>query len=126
MAHEEKRGWKQRVRDSMGEFSKDEFRKKFPKIAQEMGGPGTVRIGAVRTSSKEAEKVAHSVHGYVPSAVDYIRRCKTDEEALEIINFLEKKGDIEPEYANRLRTQLTRQGLRSFGAKKNPGCYEQG
>lgn len=110
----------------MSEYTEDEFRRKFPKISQEMGGSGTVRIGAVRTSSKEAEKVAHSVHGYEPCAVDYIRRCKSDEEALEIINFLEKKGDIEPEYANRLRTQLTRQGLRSFGAKKNPGCYEQG
>ena len=126
MAHEKKRGRKQRVSDSMGEYTKDEFRKKFPKIAQEMGGTGTVRIGAVRTSSKEAEKVAHSVHGYEPSAVDYIRRCDSDEQALDIINFLEKKGDIEPEYANRLRTQLARQGLRSFGAKKNPGCYEQG
>jgi hypothetical protein len=110
----------------MGEYTKDEFHKKFPKIAKEMGGHGTVRIGGVRTSPKEAEKVAHSVHGYEPSAVDYIRRCKTDEEAIEIINFLEKKGDIEPEYANRLRTQLTREGLRSFGTRKNPGCYEQG
>jgi hypothetical protein len=110
----------------MSEYTKDEFRKKFPEIAKEMEGPGTVRIGAVRTSPKEAEKVAHSVHGYEPSAVDYIRRCKTDEEVIEIINFLEKKGDIEPEYANRLRTQLARGGLRSFGTRKNPGCYEQG
>jgi len=110
----------------MGEYTQDEFRKKFPKIAQEMGGAGTVRIGAVRTSVKEAEKVAHSVQGYEPTVVDFIRRCESDEQALEIIDFLEKRGEIEPDYANRLRTQLVRQGLSSFGPKKNPGCYEQG
>lgn len=110
----------------MSEYTQDEFRKKFPKIAREMGGAGTVRISSVRTSAKEAEKVAHSVHGYEPTPVDFIRRCESDEQALEIIDFLEKKGEIEPEYANRLRTQLAKQGLRSFGPKKNPGCYEQG
>jgi len=110
----------------MGEYTQDEFRKKFPKIAQEMGGAGTVRIRSVRTSAKEAEKVAHSFQGYEPTVVDFIRRCESDKQALEIIDFLEKKGEIEPEYANRLRTQLVRRGLSSFGPKKNPGCYEQG
>lgn len=126
MVKEEKRGWKQRVRSSMGEYTRDEFRRKFPNIAKEMGGAGTIQISAVRTSVKEAEKVAHSLQGYEPTAVDFIRRCESDEQALEIIDFLERKGEIEPDYASRLRTQLVEQGLRSFGPKKNPGCYEQG
>lgn len=107
-------------------YKKDEFRKKFPKLAREMGGTGTVRVDAVRTSAKEAEKAAHSVQGYDPTVVDFIRRCESDKQVLEIINFLEDKGEIEPSYAKRLRTQLARRGLRSFGSKKNPGCYEQG
>ena len=110
----------------MLEFSWEEFRKKFPHLAKELGGKGTLRIDAVRTSLKEAEKVAHSFQGYEPTAVDFIRRCDTDEQALEIINFMEQKGDIDPEYAKRLRVQLARLGLRSFGPKRKPGCYEQG
>lgn len=110
----------------MAEYKKDEFRRKFPGLAQEIGGIGTVRVDAVRTSAEEAEKVVHSVQGYEPTVIDFIRRCENDKQALEIINFLEEKGEIEPSYAKRLRAQLARQGLRSFGSKKNPGCYEQG
>ncbi len=110
----------------MVEYEKDEFRRKFPSLAKEMGGAGTIRIDAVRTSVKEAEKAAHSVQGYDPTVIDFIRRCETDEQAIEIINFLERRGEIESSYAKRLRIQLVRRGLRSFGPKKNPGCYEQG
>jgi hypothetical protein len=110
----------------MGEYAKEEFRRKFPHLARELGGAGTIRIAAVRTSIKEAEKAAHSIHGYEPTAIDFIRRCENDRQALEIIDFLESRGEIEPAYAKRLREQLVRRGLRSFGPKKNPGCYEQG
>lgn len=110
----------------MSEYTREEFRRKFPNIAKEMGGAGTIQINAVRTSIREAEKVAHSVQGYEPTAIDYIRRCENDQQAIEIINFLEERGEIEPAYARRLRSQLTREGVRSFGSKKNPGYYEQG
>ncbi|MEA1905311.1 MAG: DUF2095 family protein [Candidatus Hadarchaeota archaeon] len=110
----------------MAEYKKDEFRRKFPKLAQEMEGTGTVRVDAIRTSAKEAEKAAHTVQGYEPTVVDFIRRCESDKQALEIINFLEDRGKIESNYAKRLRAQLARRGLRSFGSKKNLGCYEQG
>lgn len=110
----------------MVEYEKDDFRRKFPRLAGEIGGAGTVRINAVRTSVKEAEKAAHSVQGYDPTVVDFIRRCETDEQAIEIINFLEGRGEIEPAYAKRLRIQLVRRGLRSFGPKRDSGHYEQG
>lgn len=110
----------------MGKLKKDEFRRKFPNLVREMGSTGTIRIDAVRTSIKEAEKAAHSVQGYEPTAIDFIRRCESDKQALEVIDFLENKGEVEPGYAKRLRDQLVRRGLRSFGPKKNPGYYEQG
>lgn len=110
----------------MVEFNREEFRKRFPHLAKELGGKGTLRIDAVRTSLKEAERAAHSFQGYEPTAVDFIRRCDTEEQALEIINFLEQRGEIAPNYAKRLRAQLARLGLRSFGPKREPGCYEQG
>lgn len=109
----------------MPERSKDEFKENFPNLSREIGGKGTMKINSVRSSSKEGEKIAHAEHGYEPTAVDYIRRCSTDEQALEIINYLESKGEIEDDYAKRLRRQLAENGLSSFGKRKKPGYYER-
>jgi hypothetical protein len=105
----------------------EDFRKRFPKLAQEIEQRASVmRIGAVRSDSKEAEKVAHCFQGFEPTVIDYLRRCEKDEEALEIINFLEERGKIDASYARKLREQLARYGLRSFGTKKNSGYYTRG
>lgn len=110
----------------MSERASDEFQKKCPNLVKEWGEAGTIEIQAVRTDVKEAEKAAHAGHGYEPTVVDFIRRCDTEQQALEIINFLEEQNGIGRSYAKRLRNQLTRRGLRSFGPKRNPGFYEQG
>jgi len=111
----------------MNENQREKLHRHFPNMIKEIDERrNAVRIGAVRTETKEAEKATHSVHGYEPTVVDFIRRCDTDEQALEIINFLEVKGDVNTSYAKRLREQLVRQGLCSFGKKKNPGYYGQG
>jgi hypothetical protein len=108
-------------------FPVDErFRKRFPHLAAELGGPGTVRIDSVRSSIEEGERIASSYPGYEPGPVEFIRRCDTEEQALEIINYLEERGEISHEYAARLRRQLVERGLRSFGPKREPGCYERG
>lgn len=61
--------------------------------------------------------------GYDPNVIDFIRRCDTDDQAFEIIDFLEKKGDIQSDTADSLRDQLKTKGLRSFGEKKQAGFY---
>lgn len=104
----------------------EEFRRKYPNLAGELGSAGTIGVNAARTSAEEAEKAGHFMQGYQPTAVDFIRRCKNDAQALEIINFLETKGEIEPGYAKRLRVQLAERGIRSFGKRRQPGCYERG
>ncbi len=103
-----------------------ELRKKYPKLAKELGGEGTVKVQAVRSNADVAEKTAYNVEGYEPTAVDFIRRCENEAQAREIIDFLEGKGKIEPDYAKQLRSQLTKHGLKSFGKRKEPGCYERG
>lgn len=95
----------------------EEFKRKYPNLFREIRGSKTVRVAAVRTDAREAERVQA---GYGPSVIDFIRRCETDEQAIEIIGFMESRGEIDPDYAGRLRTQLARRGLRSFGSKK-PG-----
>ncbi len=110
----------------MSEHAYKEFRRNYRNLAEELGGVGTVRIDAVRTSLREAEKIAHSAQGYEPTTIDFIRRCEDDDQALEIINFLEERGEIGSSHAQRLRVQLAERGLGSFGKRRKPGCYECG
>ena len=95
----------------MGKYTRKEFKKKFPSLAKEMGGSGTVKIQSVRSDEKEAEKTTYTAQGYEPTAVDYIRRCNSKDEAREIIDFLEAQGTIDAEYAKKLKNQLKKQGL---------------
>jgi hypothetical protein len=103
---------------------RDEFRKKFPHLVKEIeNNKMNVRIHSVRT--KPVEEEAESLSGYMPDTVDFIRRCETVEEALDIISYLEKRGELSLEQAVRFRAQLKLQGLRSFGPKKEIGYYEK-
>ncbi|HYA77137.1 MAG TPA: DUF2095 family protein, partial [Verrucomicrobiae bacterium] len=58
-----------------------------------------------------------------PCVLDFIRRCETELQAEEIIAYLQKKGEITQEYAEKLRCQLKREGVRSFGSKKEEYYY---
>lgn len=109
----------------MGEYSEEEFRKKYPNLARELGGKGGIRINAVRSTVDEGERAASSGYGFTPTAVDFIRRCSTEEQALEIINYLESRNEIDVDYAKKLRRQLVERGLNSFGSHKDPGYYDR-
>ena len=69
------------------------------------------------------KKPIRSFDGYDPNAVDFIRRCGSEEEAHEIIEYMEQTGEIGRGEAQRMRSQLKTKGLRSFGAKKEYGYY---
>jgi hypothetical protein len=55
--------------------------------------------------------------------VDFLRRCDTNAQAEEIIAYLEKKGEITPQYATELRSKLKAGGVRCFGPKKEEFHY---
>ena len=102
----------------------EEFRTKFPHLTREIEEKKvTVRINSVRT--EPVEEGDETLSGYIPDVVDFLRRCEKLEEAIEIIGFLEKRGELSFEQAVRLRAQLKTQGLRSFGSKKEIGYYER-
>lgn len=63
------------------------------------------------------------LQGFTPSAVDFIRRAKTEEEAWEVLDYLEGRGELVGDEVDVLRKQLTEQGLRSFGEYKKHGYY---
>ena len=99
-----------------------EFKKKYPRLAEEM------EKGISKTEIKfEVEDTAPSrkYAGYDPNAVDFIRRCKTDDQAYEIIEYLEKRGELSKEEAEKMCAQLKEKGVRSFGALKKVGHYDR-
>lgn len=110
-----------------GYFMEKEFKKKYPSLARELDGDDRVKIGGVRSSADEAEKAVQDKYaGYEPAAIDFLRRCESDEEGLEIIDYLLQKGEIEKEYADKLKMQLLDKGIRSFGPQKEKGHYMEG
>jgi hypothetical protein len=100
------------------ELDKNEFRKMCPKLWQELEGNTSVLrlkdIGGI-----DADKF----RGYMPTVIDYLRRCDTGEEAERTISYLLAEGEITSQCAEDLRKQLRERGLRSFGSKKDDGFY---
>jgi len=124
-------------------IDKKSIKKIFPHLYKELeGGEIKVPINGIRKSPLEAEEAAcgegedsveaefESCHEtpdklrhFNPSAIDFIRRCDTEAQAEEIIAYLEKKGEIIKEKADQMRCQLKRDGVRSFGSKKEENHY---
>jgi len=95
-------------------FSKDELKRDFPNILKEIE----------ETSSEDnlSIKIDRS-RGYTPNVIDFIMRCEKDEEAIEIIDYLQNRNEITPAYAEVLRRQVNEKGVRSFGERRTPGYY---
>ncbi len=125
-------------------IDKKSLKKMFPHLYKELEtGEVKVPINAVRKNPLEAEEEAAGVEceecdeeeftpctetpdklrHFNPSAVDFIRRCDTEAQAEEIIAYLQKKGEITKENAEQMRCQLKRDGVRSFGPKKEENHY---
>lgn len=107
------------------DHEKEKFRKMFPNLAQEISsGNCKTKINSVRSNVTTAEKaVSKKFTEYNPDVIDFLRRCNKAEQATEIICYLEKRQEISPEYAKKLRKQLKTKGVRSFGAKKEDDYY---
>jgi hypothetical protein len=125
-------------------IDKKSLKKMFPHLYDELEtGESKVPIDAVRKNPLEAEEAVEGIEcedcieeevtsctetpdklrHFNPQAVDFIRRCDTNAQAEEIIAYLHKKGEITAEYAQELRCQLKRDGVRSFGPKKEENYY---
>jgi hypothetical protein len=98
------------------ELDKNEFRRRFPNLCRE------IEHGISDPTSEEAGEV-DKFKGYVPTVIDYLRRCDTNEQAENTISYLLEKGEITTDCAEDLRKQLNEKGLRSFGTRKKDGFY---
>ncbi|AAL81732.1 hypothetical protein PF1608 [Pyrococcus furiosus DSM 3638] len=112
------------------EYDIEEFRQRFPALARELEEDRGIEISGIRLDEyqvleEEEEEGKIDFSGYNPTIIDFLRRCDTDEQALEIINWMEEHGEITPEMAKELRVTLVHKGVRAFGPKKEWGWYER-
>lgn len=103
------------------EIDVEEFRRKFPALYKEIvERKMALRVSGVRNMKEFAEEeAAHKS----PTVIDYLRRCDTEEQGREVINYLRNRGEISEEVAESLLKQLNEKGIRSFGSRKQPGHY---
>jgi len=66
----------------------------------------------------------HEVEGTkIPTILDHFEKCKSDGDALELIDFFEKNGDISVEMANYLRKNISK--YRELFGTRTEGEYER-
>jgi hypothetical protein len=107
-------------------LDRESLKKMFPNLGKELQlDENKVAVKSVRTDPNTGEKAANreTFVNYVPDVIDFLRRCDTKEQAEEIITYMEKRGEINKEFAEKLRVQLKRKGVRSFGPKKEESYY---
>ncbi len=98
-------------------MEKERFKKLVPHLAEELDGNASKVV--IEVEGKSSRKWV----GFIPDIVDFFRRCDTDEQGEEIIEYLEKKGEITQDRALKLMEQLRDMGIRSFGGRKGEGHY---
>jgi hypothetical protein len=106
--------------------NKESFKRMFPNLAREVGSEeNRISVNSVRTDNEAGEKHAtqRKFSDYVPDVIDFLRRCDTAEQVEEIILYMERRGEIDKQYAKKLREQLKEKGVRSFGSKKEHDYY---
>lgn len=100
----------------LSEFDVEEFRKLFPKLSKEI-------LDEKRATSNVYELSKDPLINYSPNVYDFLCRAKNVEEGLDVINYLEKRGEISKELADKLREELKAKGVEAFGERREFGYY---
>ena len=108
------------------QLDKGTFKKMFPHLAEEMDetkSKGNINSARSGPTTAERAMAAKCFDDYNPAVTDFLCRCDTVKQAEEIIDYLEERGEIDHNYSQKLRTQLKRKGIRSFGPKREEDYY---
>ncbi len=106
-------------------IDKKSLKKIFPHLAKELEEEDAkIGIDSIQEEAYASERAPpDKLRNYEPTIIDFIRRCNTRTQAESIIGFMERRGEIGADYAKQLRQQLRKEGLRSFGPKKDDNYY---
>ena len=104
------------VEESGLELDREKMRKLFPNLLRELESE---RGGGYDQDTRRTRPF----EGYQPDVVDFIQRCDDEAQAIEIIDFLERRGELTKERSDEIRRQLRLHGVRSFGPKRGDDFY---
>jgi hypothetical protein len=107
-------------------MEKKKFRELFPHLADELvNGKSIADLEGETIGQKRTLNTNRRWVGFDPDIIDFIRRCKTSEQAAKIIDYMSNKGEISSEMVKKLRKQLDEEGVRSFGKLKEKEYYHR-
>ena len=107
-------------------YDKDELIKHFPNLLTEIKGKRkSVKIDSVKEYDNAFPRELAN-----PGAIDFIRRCTSEEEALSILDYLLKRKEISTKKYESLKEEICQEnGLQKLinrhGGLKRPGYYER-
>ena len=120
------------------EYNKEELLRKFPHLISELSNKGNlITSKSIMNKIEELQenpslkKDARAPNELTnPGAVDFIRRCRTNEEALEIIDFLLGRKELTREEYDELHDKIIQEGglkklIEESGGFKKIGYYER-
>ena len=104
-------------------ISMETLKMNYPALYKDMVEGRKIALTVEEDEEEEEEPTKDMFRGYIPNVYDYLARANTVEQCLEIIDYLEKKGEIETDLADKLREQAQTQGADSFGTRAH-GYYD--
>jgi len=119
-------------------YDKEELERQFPQLMQELSEKKkSLKIEGVdyeieqaKEDLKASQEINYCEDLLNPSAIDFIRRCKTKEDALEILDYLLERNELEIQDYNALKNRITEEGgleklITKCGGLKTPEYYER-
>ena len=96
------------------EYDQSQFQEDFPHLAAELGNTNlNYPMDGVRWEDSDCAEPP-SPRLEESSVVSLLQRSKTEEEAIEIVEFLKKRGDLTDHEASQLISIIKSKGLKAF------------
>jgi len=120
------------------EYDKEEFQSKFPHLMEELSNKEqSIQIDSITSEiekvwdeipSRREKKIPNELIN--PGAIDFLRRCTTNEEAFEIIDFLLQRNELTREEYDEFYGKIVQEGglqklIEESGGLKKTGYYER-
>ncbi len=114
-------------------YDKDNFNERFPHLITEIAGKKkSVKIESIEKINNPKRSPYNEglpKELLKPGAIDFIRRCSTNEEALNILGYLLKRNEITEKDYNNLKFEILKENglqkvINEHGGFKKPGHYE--
>ncbi|MHA2282322.1 MAG: DUF2095 family protein [Promethearchaeota archaeon] len=115
-------------------YDKNELKEKFPHLITEIAGKEkSVKINSIENDinlKQSKVEISYPDELVNPGAIDFLRRCKNNDEALTILDYLLKQKEISEKDYNSFKNQILKgEGLKEFidkhGGFKGHGYYEK-